>query len=305
MHIMHIFYGTDEKPINVTAAQIKVGDTIIIPCNDVFRAEIYGDPLVGVKKKIFLTFDNLELLENVELLEFNDSKMVFIDTKTKTIHTISESYIIDKLRKLHDQLQLRYGSFDEEYNEQKMAARFIKPGAKVLEIGSNIGRNTLIIAALLENKGSTMVTMECDPDSYTKLLENREQNGLVFHAENSALSVRPLVQRGWDTFVSDVVPNGYKKVATISWSDLLIKYGIDFDTLVLDCEGAFYYILLDMPEILTNINTIIMENDYRNRAHKDAVDEILKNNGFIVVYRECGGWEPCYNCFYETWIRVL
>ncbi len=294
---MHILYGTKDKSIDITNRQIKVGNTIIIPCNDVFRADIYGDPIVGVKKTINIAFGE----DNA--IECDDTKMVFIDTVSNKINIVSDKHIVKKLATLHQSLQIHHGTFDDEYNEQKMAARFIKPGAKVLEIGSNIGRNTLIIASLLENKGVTMVTMECDPESYAKLVENRELNGLVFHAENSALSARPLIQRGWDTYVSDVVPEGFTKVNTIGWSDLLIKYCIDFDTLVLDCEGAFYYILLDMPEILTNIQTIIMENDYRNRAHKDAVDQILKNNGFIVVYREIGGWEPCYHCFYETWIR--
>jgi hypothetical protein len=83
-----------------------------------------------------------------------------------------------------------------------------------------------------------------------------------FFVENSALSKRPLIQKDWDTIVSDVVLEGYKKVNTITLEELHYKYKIEFDTLILDCEGAFYYILLDMPEILNNIKLIIVENDY-------------------------------------------
>ena len=54
------------------------------------------------------------------------------------------------------------------------------------------------------------------------------------------------------------------------------KYNIEFDTLVLDCEGAFYYILMDMPEILDNINLIIMENDYQDYNHKLFIDDVLR-----------------------------
>jgi len=61
--------------------------------------------------------------------------------------------------------------------------------------------------------------------------------------------------------------NGYKWVKTITYDDLKLKYKINFDTLVLDCEGAFYYILMDMPEILENIKLIIMENNYHNFSH--------------------------------------
>ena len=82
------------------------------------------------------------------------------------------------------------------------------------------------------------------------------------------------------------------------------KYKIEFDTLVLDCEGAFYYILMDMPEILDNINLIIMENDYQDISQKQYVDEILLQNNFVSDYVESGGWSsscPCYNNFFEVW----
>jgi len=76
-----------------------------------------------------------------------------------------------------------------------------------------------------------------------------------------------------------------------------------FDTLVLDCEGAFYFILMDMPEILNNINLIIMENDYHEEAHKNYIDNVLLENGFIRHYYESGGWGPCYDNFFEVWKR--
>jgi hypothetical protein len=71
--------------------------------------------------------------------------------------------------------------------------------------------------------------------------------------------------------------------------------------LVLDCEGAFYYILMDMPEILNNINLIIMENDYHDINHKRYIDNILRENNFIVEYSQQGGWGPCFHNFFEVW----
>lgn len=44
---------------------------------------------------------------------------------------------------------------------------------------------------------------------------------------------------------------------------------MDFDALAVDCEGAFYYILLDMPEILEHVKLIIIENDYHDAEHKN------------------------------------
>ena len=82
------------------------------------------------------------------------------------------------------------------------------------------------------------------------------------------------------------------------------KYNINFDTLILDCEGAFYYILMDMPEILNNIKLIIMENDYFEISFKNYVDEILKNNNFYIEYSEPGGWGPCCHNFFEVWKKA-
>ena len=71
--------------------------------------------------------------------------------------------------------------------------------------------------------------------------------------------------------------------------------------MILDCEGAFSYILEDMPEILKNINLIIMENDYWDINRKNFIDKVLKENGFYVVYSKEGGWGPCFKNFFEVW----
>ena len=112
-----------------------------------------------------------------------------------------------------------------------------------------------------------------------------------------------MIQKSWDTVYSDVLIDGWKWVNTITLSELRNKYNIDFDTLILDCEGAFYYILQDMPEILNGINLIIMENDYSDVNKKQYIDSILIQNNFYVDYVESGGWGPCYNNFFEVWKR--
>jgi len=151
------------------------------------------------------------------------------------------------------------------------------------------------------NNNNNFVSLESDVDIARQLTHNRDLNNMNFHIENSALSKRKLIQQGWDTICSDVLLDGYKEVNIITLDKLNNKYNIVFDTLVLDCEGAFYYILIDMPEILTNINLIIMENDYWDISKKEYIDNILKNNNFYVDYTRAGGWGPCYNNFFEVW----
>ena len=223
-------------------------------------------------------------------LLFNNNKELFTNENNNNISDI------------HSKLQIKYGSFNEELPEQNMVLKYLKGNEKVLEIGGNIGRNSLIIAYILNKKNNNnFVTLESDQNIASQLTENRDLNNLNFHIESSALSKRKLIQSGWDTIPSDTLQDGYKWVNTITLEELYLKYNINFDTLVLDCEGAFYYILMDMPEILNNVNLIIMENDYHDISKKIYIDEILIKNNFYVDYVESGGWGPCEKNFFEVW----
>jgi FkbM family methyltransferase len=214
-----------------------------------------------------------------------------------------ELIIKNKLLDLHKNLKLDFGNFSEEFPEQMMVIRYLKGDEKVLEIGGNIGRNSLIIASILNNNNN-FVSLECDYNIFNQLKHNKEKNNLNFYIENSALSKRKLIQKGWDTIPSEEVLADYKPVNIISWEELNNKYNINFDTLVLDCEGAFYYILMDMPEILNNIKLIVMENDYWDITKYNYVNNKLKENNFILDYFEKGGWGPCENNFFEVWKKI-
>jgi len=290
---MRIFYGSNDRKIDVTEIcynKLMNNNIITIPSDDCVRSNYFTDPDYGVLKKIFISDEKTNIFEH--------DVMIIINVITKEITTYSNQ----KLKNIQNKLKIKYGSFNEELPEQEMVARYLTGNEKVLEIGSNIGRNSLIIGYILnQNNNNNFVTMESDPNTINVLTENRDINNLNFHIENSALSKRKLIQKGWDTLPSDIVLQGYQSVKIISVEELNNKYNIVFDTLVLDCEGAFYYILMDMPEILKNINLILMENDYHNAQHYEYVNNKLKENNFKLNYSQCGGWGPCQSRFYEVW----
>ena len=295
---MRIFYGNSNKLIDVTdicLSNLTKNNIIRIPSGDKNRAKYFTDPLIGIVKKIIIIFNN-------NSTEYDHNMQIKINKINNLITTITNDDINNTIKNIHSKLKLKYGSFDEELPEQKMVVRYLTGNEKILEIGGNIGRNSLIIASILQDNAN-LVTLECDTNTAKQLNENRHINDFNFHIENSALSNRKLIQKGWDTIPSDTLQEGYSWVNTITFDNLKTKYNIEFNTLVLDCEGAFYYILMDMPEILNNINLIIMENDYWDISHKNYIDEILLQNNFINDYTECGGWGPCYNKFYEVWIK--
>jgi FkbM family methyltransferase len=294
---MKITYGTKDRVIDITEVCkkkcIRSDNTILIPCNDVTRSIFFTDPLFGVKKKIFIEKDNV-------ISEYEDNLEVLIDMTNNVITTVDTESHKRKLLDIHSKLRIHYGTLYDEVPEQLMATRYLKGHEKVLEIGGNIGRNSLVIASLLEEQ-SNLVTLESDQNISRQLTENRNLNNMNFHIESSALSKRRLIQKAWETKPSEILEPGHKWVNIITLDELRSKYDIQFDTLVLDCEGAFYYILKDFPEILDNINLIIMENDYKVIEEKQYIDTILKENSFFVDYQESGGWGPCYERFFEVW----
>jgi FkbM family methyltransferase len=309
-----IKYGNENITVDVSEllySRLMKNGIIRIPRYDYQRWEEFLKPNIGIHKLIVITDDN------GYKRSYNDTTEIYIDTKENKIYTIDCNipiHIVDvypeiignKLNLLHLIIPLKHDWFGAEIPEQMLSITYLTGNEKVLEIGSNIGRNTFIISYILnKNNNHNLVSLETNTDIYQKLVENKEGTGLKCFLENSALSKRGLIQdpSNWNTIVSDEVKEGFQKVNTITFNELEKKYNITFDTLVLDCEGAFYYILLDMPEVLNNINLIIMENDYHDIEHKKYIDSTLKDNGFTVIHSEGGGWGPCKDFFYEVWKR--
>jgi len=301
---MQIKYGLINNNIDVTLIcnnKLKNSNFIIIPSNDNNRSRYFTDPLPCILKSIFI-------IDNNNITEYDHTKTIYINIISNEVlidnipDNIKLLNIDERLSNIQNKLILNSGSFLDELPEQKMVIRYLTGNEKVLELGGNIGRNSLIISYILGQKNNTnLVVLESDTNISKQLIENRDINKMNFHVENSALSKRKLIQKGWQTIISDKLLEGYNNVNIISYNEILEKYKIQFDTLILDCEGSFYYILQDFPDILENINLIIMENDYHNIIHKIYIDTILKKYNFYIDYSESGGWGPCQNNFFEVW----
>ena len=302
-----IFYGIPDHKKEVTEIchhDLLKHNIITIPEGDVKRSSYFGDHVVMIEKKIYILL--LEGEEEKKEWEYGPTYTIKINIKDMTVHVTSEKEIDEKLNKIHQQLQLSYGSFQEELPEQKMVVRYLTGQEKVLEIGSNIGRNSLVIASIVKN--DNFLTLESDANIAKQLEENKNINHFTFLIENCALSKRKLIQNGWVTKPIEVLEeecHPYQQQVNIkNWEELQLQYNIEFDTLILDCEGAFYYILMDMPEILTKIQLIIMENDYNFIEHKEYVDSVLTKYNFYKEYSEGGGWGCCHDNFFEVWKKA-
>lgn len=307
--IFKVEYGVESFYVDVTNIALCENVTngvLKLPALDIERYLLFGDPLPYIVKNIRVTQNgNFRVYPDGELINIDVSDLplkMFLREKNNRLWFDREGTPEQKLESIHRNIRLKGGSMKEEYPEQLLVATFLGPKAKVLELGSNIGRNAHTIATILEDQ-KNLVTLESDAKVCDILRKNMHDNGYDFNIENCALSYRKLIQRGCDSTPGDVVKSGFFEVKTITFQELEEKYNIKFDTLVVDCEGALYYILLDYPDILDNINMVIMENDYRDQSHKDSVDSTMNAKGFSCIHTVSGGWGPCYKNFYEVWSK--
>jgi FkbM family methyltransferase len=217
------------------------------------------------------------------------------------LNTLAKEYAEYKLLVLQKCITLEEGDFKEEHQELIMSIIFIKPNARVLEVGGNVGRNSLIISTILDDENN-LVVLECNRIIANKLRRNRDVNRIYFHIEVSALSKKRLMQRDYETRPLEDIRNteGWSPVNIISFDFLQGKYGIIFDTLVLDCEGAFYEILRSMPECLENIKTIILVNDSQVEDERRFVNETVIRKGFNKVFSRNHPSDDSVKDFYEV-----
>jgi FkbM family methyltransferase len=320
---MKFLYGYDNNFIDITDIVFKkcvTSSGIFIPPGDNNRCDIVGyDPYPNILKYIIVIDNfnnNFQYNYNREVnISFNNLTQELNKNKnpknwwTQTGRFISDP--IERLNALHKHINLHYiadgGAFELEYPEQLMCMRYIKEDDKVLEIGGNVGRTAHIIHTILRNPHNHIV-MEIDQEMAKKLRYNLDLNTYnTLQIETAALSASKLYNLGGNPrpVDDDKVTPDMIQMPTISYSEICKKYNVDFNVLVADCEGSLFYIFKEDPDMLDNIHTVIMENDYYDIDHKQMVDAILKLKGFTMVYQEKGvpwaSWSCCYEYFYEVW----
>lgn len=331
--MIKFFYGRGEAYTDVTREVLEScfdGERILIPSGDT-GGFFFPDPLPGILKSLIvvratpdgLKCANCEYSNSIRLVPTAEERAEIAAVLKETSrgggieHPPSSFSTDEKINFYHAQLKCTGGDITHEWREQTMVVNFLDPDAKVLELGSNIGRNTLMIACVL-NDDRNLVTLECNPFFVELLRNNRFANGFNFRIEPSALSKRKLIQskdnyqfgsaaEAWEAIPSEELPPGYDWVSTVTFDELEAKHSITFDTLVADCEGALFHILEDDPTILRNIKTIIMESDFRLAEHKWAVERVFNARGFEKVHADAlvpnltALPQECADSFWEVW----
>lgn len=163
--------------------------------------------------------------------------------------------------------------FEIERPEQEIIAKFLPIDCCVLEMGGSSGTTSLIINKILKDP-TKHVLVEPSLDSIPNLMKVKTIYNTSFTIVNGFVGRnRSEHEKLWDECK-------YRKMYDLNELERLINH--KFDVLIIDCEGAFYNILKDIPEILDNVKLIIIELDGPDEKVPFVRNKLIENKFELV-----------------------
>jgi FkbM family methyltransferase len=171
-----------------------------------------------------------------------------------------------------------------EYTEQEMAIKYIKPDDVVLELGARYGSVTCVISKILNNPNN-LVAVEPDSNVWNALENNLEKNNCKANIHKGFISNKKLSLSN-SGYGSTSTVDDNSTIPTLTLQEVKDKYKInDFNTLIVDCEGCFESFLDENPTILNTINKIMIEHDQPHKCNYQKITQLLINNNFKLIER--------------------
>ena len=120
-------------------------------------------------------------------------KQIKINIQNNEIICLTDSDIETKLTDIQNKLVLNHGKFYDEYPEQRISVRYLTGNEKVLEIGGNIGRNSLIISSILKDS-SNLVVLECNKEIAEQIIEMERKHDILIKILKDIASGHPEIR---------------------------------------------------------------------------------------------------------------
>lgn len=178
-----------------------------------------------------------------------------------------------------------------ERMEQQLAAKYIKSDDKILELGGRYGTVSCVANNILDDPLQHLV-VEPDLTIIEALKKNRDLHNSSFHIYEGVISEKDLYLK-YDGYGTMAVESGTDKINTKTLNEIKSMYNIDFNTLIVDCEGCFPNFIRENTDFVKNIKLILLEKDQNMPDDYRYTDQFLIENGFKLV-------ENIHN-FYQVW----
>lgn len=172
-----------------------------------------------------------------------------------------------------------------ENKEQSLVKQHILPTDSVLELGARYGSVSVTINKILANK-SNQVVVEPDSRVWDALEFNKKNNhcefkifkGLIGRQKYSLMN-----KELFDGYGTTSIPDSESNIESITLEELLKKFKISPNVLVVDCEGCFELFVDENIDFIKNLRLIIYEADYTSKCNYIKIENILISNGYKIV----------------------
>ena len=247
-----------------------------------------------------INLNKIALKQNNNMIKIEETTDLYYDTSTLEIINENDTdkinyckSLFDKKKRLdsiYNDLSLTINNYKEDFPEELMICKYLIGNEKILQIIKNFNNSSLVIGYILnKNKNNNFVVLTSELDNTSFLLYNK--SNLNIYIENGTL------------ISNNKQINQINKIKLIDYNTICNKYNITFDTLIADFEDTLYNILYNIPEILQNINLLIMKNKYTEQNNKIYIDNILKAYNFIYEYKEIINDTYGNNIYFEIYAK--
>jgi FkbM family methyltransferase len=171
--------------------------------------------------------------------------------------------------------------------EQNDAFNYIYKDDIVLELGGRYGTVSTIINNKLDNKKNHVV-IEPDSSVIESLKINRKNHKCHFEIFNGIISNKKNIKlnnHGYGSFITEIHNNETSNIQIISYENFLKIYNLNFNTLVVDCEGCFLEFIIIIGDNISKYNKIFLEKDYPDKCNYNEIEKILYKYNFV-KYRD-------------------
>ncbi|WP_159578823.1 FkbM family methyltransferase [Marinoscillum sp. 108] len=167
-----------------------------------------------------------------------------------------------------------------ESPEIALMKKYLDPGDSIIELGACIGVVSCISNKMLDHPENHVV-VEANPDLITEIEKNRANNHCHFSLENALIS-----NQAFETFYTyniaisgslqkkvhnpKLVLSREVQVKGVGFESLQAKYGLKFNVLLMDIEGAEYTLIEENLEFLKGLRLLIIEFHPNIMEHLDT-----------------------------------
>jgi hypothetical protein len=164
-----------------------------------------------------------------------------------------------------------------EVTEQELSDKYINSSDVVLELGARYGTVSCLVNKKLNDKKLHYVV---EPDSrvWNALEKNKTINSCEFNIMKGVIGEKKykLQGGGYGTTVIESDESDESDIKTFSLPE------IDFNTLIVDCEGCFENFYRENKEFVNGLDKIMYETDYPDKCDYNFIQNELLKAGFKI-----------------------